>query len=190
VAIRKLNTFKYWAEERDMCGLAFTPNLFTAEVLDAYLRFLRSDEIEISAKKDQRPTVPEVPKHEKDWFKFWEKLRNYLGQVRGAAKVPLSYIVRDHDEVTAAIRNADYDSHTKKVSALLLLSGQHFKVDNESVWEIVKSLVIDGFGWNYIKRYDRSMNGRAAVLALRRQCEGKTSINTRGTGRPLLLHST
>jgi hypothetical protein len=49
--------------------------------------------------------------------------------------------------VTLAIRNADYDSHTKKVSATLLLSGQHYKVDNESVWEIVKSLVIDGFGW-------------------------------------------
>jgi hypothetical protein len=81
--------------------------------------------------------------------------------------------------ITLAIRNADYDSHTKKVSATLLLSGQHYKVDNESVWEIVKSLVIDGFGWNYVKRYDRSMDGRAAVLALRRQCEGKTSIKTR-----------
>ncbi len=106
-------------------------------------------------------------------------MKNYLGQIRGAAKAPLSYVVCEHEEVTASIRNADYESHTKKVSALLLLSGQHYKVDNESVWEIVKSLVIDGFGWNYIKRYERSMDGRAAVLALRRQCKGKTSIKTR-----------
>ncbi len=179
VAIRKLNTFKYWAEEQDMCGLALAPNLFTADVLNDYLRLLRSDEIEVAAKKDQKPTLPDVLKHEKGWFKFWENVKNYLGQKRGAAKVPLSYVVREHEEVTAAIRNAEYDSHTKKVSVLLLLSGQHFKVDNESVWETVKSLVIDGFGWNYIKRYDRSMDGRAAVLAWRRQCEGKTSINMR-----------
>ena len=31
----------------------------------------------------------------------------------------------------------------------------------------------------YIKRYDKTMDGRAAIQALRRQCEGKTSINTR-----------
>ena len=162
-----------------MCSLELTPALFTAEVMNAYLRLLRADEIEVAAKKDQKPNLPDVLKQEKEWFKFWEKLKNYLGQVRGAAKVPLSYVVRDHEEVTLAIRNAEYDSHTKRVSATLLLSGQHYNVDNESVWEIIKSLVIDGFGWNYVKRYDRSMDGRSAVLALRRQCEGKTSIKTR-----------
>ena len=162
-----------------MCGLPVTADLFTAPVLISYLAFLRSDEIEVAAKKDQKPTKPDVLKHKKDWFKFWEKLKNYLGQIRGAAKVPLSYIVCDHDEVTDAMQAEVYSSHTKKVQALVLFTGQHYKVDNESVWEIVKSLVIDGFGWNYVKRYDKAMNGRAAVLALRRQCEGKTSIKTR-----------
>jgi hypothetical protein len=66
-----------------------------------------------------------------------------------------------------------------KVVATVLLSGQHFTVDNESIWEIVKSLVIDGFGWSFVKRFDRNMDGRAAILTLRRQCEGKTSIKTR-----------
>jgi hypothetical protein len=89
------------------------------------------------------------------------------------------YVVRDHDEVDEEIRDAEYESHSKKIGAIVLLSGQHFTVDNESVWEIVKSLVIDGFGWSFVKRYDRTMDGRAAVLALRRQCEGKTSIKTR-----------
>ena len=61
----------------------------------------------------------------------------------------------------------------------MLLSGQHFTVDNESIWEIVKSLVIDGFGWSFVKHFDRNMDGRAALLTLGRQCEGKTSIKTR-----------
>ena len=87
--------------------------------------------------------------------------------------------MRDHDELTAAMGRALYASHARKVSDIILLSGQHFAVDNESVWEIVKTLVIDGFAWSFVKQYDRTMDGRAAVLALRRQCEGKTSIKTR-----------
>jgi hypothetical protein len=106
-------------------------------------------------------------------------LKNYLGQIRGAAKVPLSYVIRDHDIVTDAMRAAEYTSHPRKVVALLQLSGEHYKVDNESVWEVIKTLVIDGFGWNYVKRFNKNTDGRGAVQALRRQCEGKTSANTR-----------
>jgi hypothetical protein len=147
--------------------------------LEDYLRIMRADEIEEAAKKGQTPTKPDPLKAEKDWFKFWEKLKNYLGWVRGAAKVPILYVVCDHDVVTEEIRDAEYTTHTMKVSALLRLSGEHFDVDNASVWEILKGLVIDGFGWSFVKRFDNSMNGREAISALRRQCEGMTSVKTR-----------
>jgi hypothetical protein len=179
VAIRKLNAFKRWADERHMCGLSLSPADLTAEELEIYVLLQRADAIKVAARKEQKPIMPDILKHEKEWFKFYEKLKNYLGQVRGAAQSPILNIVREHDEPIEAIRGATYSSHTKKVSAIINLSGQHFAIDNASAWEIVKSLVIDGFGWNYVKRFDRNMDGRAAVLALRRQCEGKTSINTR-----------
>jgi hypothetical protein len=116
---------------------------------------------------------------EKDWFKFWEKLKNYLGRVRRAAKISLAYTIRDHDVVTHAIRGDLYNTHTKRIMSIVLLSGEHYVVDNSSLWEIVKTLVIDGFGWSFVKRFDKNMDGRAAILALRRQCEGKTSVKTR-----------
>ena len=90
VAIRRLNAFKWWAEERFMCGLDVNPILFTPAVLVEYMGHLRADEIEVAARKDQAPTKPEPLKQEKDWFKFWEKLKNYLERTRGAAKIPLS----------------------------------------------------------------------------------------------------
>ncbi len=161
-----------------MCGLPSTPQLFTNEVMNNDLLLMRADEIEVAAKAGQVPTKPDPLKTEKDWFKFCEKLMNYLGRIRGAARLPLIYVVRDHDEVTDEIRNREYETHTKEICAVVLLSGQHYEVDNSSVWEIVKSLVIDGFGWSFIKQYDRRMDGRAAIQALRRQCEGKTSIKT------------
>ncbi len=89
------------------------------------------------------------------------------------------YVVRDHDEVDDGIRDVEYESHSKNIEAIVLLSGQHITVDNETACEIVESLIIDGFGWSFVKRYDRTMDGRAAVLARWRQCEGETSIKTR-----------
>lgn len=177
--IRQLNVFKYWAEERHMCGLPTSPILFTEVVLTEYMAVLRSDEIEIAARKDQTPTKPDPLKAEKDWFKFWEKLKNYLGRIRGAAKIPLAYTIRDHDLVTDSIRGETYDTHTKRIMAIVLLSGEHYAVDNVSLWEIVNTLVIDGFGWSFVKKFDRNMDGRGAILALRRQCKGKTSVKTR-----------
>ena len=95
---RRLNAFKYWAEERHMCGLSTTPTVFTEAVLTSYLAILRADDIEIAARKDQSLMMPDPLKTGKDWFKFWEKLKNYLGRVRGVAKVPLVYLVtRDHE---------------------------------------------------------------------------------------------
>ena len=178
-SVRRLAAFKFWAEERYMCGLPTLPQLFTLDVMGEYLLLLRADEIESAAKAGQIPTKPDPLKTEKEWFKFWEKLKNYLGRIRGAARLPLLYVVRDHDEVTDDIREREYDSHTRQICSIVLLSGQHYEVDNESVWEIVKSLVIDGFGWSFVKRFDRKMDGRSAIQALRRQCEGKTSIKTR-----------
>jgi hypothetical protein len=157
-SVRRLAAFKFWAKERYMCGLPSTPQLL----------ILRAGEIEVTAKAGQTPTRPDPLKTEKEWFKFWEKLKNYLGRVRGAAKLPLVYVVRDHDEVTDKIREREYDTHTRKICSIVLLSGQHYDVDNGSVWEIIKNLVIDGFGWSFVKQFDRTMDGRSAVKALRR----------------------
>jgi hypothetical protein len=129
-----------------MCGLPTNPMLFTDVMLMAYLTIQGSNELEIAARKDQAPTKPDPLKAEKDWFKFWEKLKNYLGRVRGAAKIPLTYLIRDHDTATEEISNAVYDTHVKKITAIILLSGKHFTVDIVSLWEIVKGLMIDGFG--------------------------------------------
>lgn len=177
--IRKLYVLRFWADERIRTGLPTGPNLFTEQVMGEYSNLMRSDEVEVAARKGQDPTKPDAIKAEKDWFKFWEKFKNYLGRVRGAAKIPLSYIVREHDEVTDGMREEVYENHTKRLIATTILSGEHYRIDNESVWVELKGLVIDGFAWSYIKKFEKSQDGRSAVMALKRQCEGKTSVKTR-----------
>ncbi len=107
-----------------MCGLSLSPAEFTAEELETYALLQRADEIEVAARKEQKPTKPDVLKQEKEWFKFHEKLKNYLGQIRGAAQIPILYVICEHDMPTDAIRNMVYTSHSKKVSAIIDLSGR------------------------------------------------------------------
>ena len=90
----------------------------------------------------------------KDWMKWFEKFKNYLGQIRGAARIPLTYIMRNHLEVNDNLRNAEYGSMLERLIAITSLNGMHFEIDNKQVWQEVKALVIDGFGWSYIKQFE------------------------------------
>ena len=111
-------------------------------------------------------------------MKWFEKFKNYLGQIRGAARIPLTNTIRNHLEVNDNLRHAEYGSMLEHLIAITSLNGMHFEIDNKQVWQEVKALVIDGFGWSYIKQFEQLSDGRGAVLALCQQCEGGSSLLT------------
>ena len=89
--------------------------------------------------------------------------------------IPLTYLVREHEEVMPEIRNADYGSVQEQLIATMALSGPHFELDNRTLYDELKPLVVDGPGWSFIKKFDKKKQGRKAVLALRMQAEGTVS---------------
>jgi hypothetical protein len=42
------------------------------------------------------------------------------------------------------------------LNAITVLSGKHYRINNESIWVELKGLVIDGFAWSYIKKFEKS----------------------------------
>ena len=64
------------------------------------------------------------------------------------------------------LRNAEYGSTLEHLIAITSLNGMHFEIDNKRGWQEVKALVIDGFGWSYIKQFEQLSDGQGAVLAL------------------------
>ena len=67
-------------------------------------------------------------------MKWFEKFKNYLGQIRGAARIPLTYIIRKHLEVNDNLRNAEYGSMLECLITITSLNGMHFEIDNKQVW--------------------------------------------------------
>jgi hypothetical protein len=112
----------------------------------------------------QKPVVLTDSIHQ--WTKFWLLLLTYLGCVRGAAHIPLAYLICDHDEVTDEIRNDMHDSEGERLIAITIHNGNHYDIDNKTLYDELKPLVVDGPEWGFIKKFDKSRDGRKAILAL------------------------
>ena len=93
LAVRKLHAFCFWVKEQNRTR----EDLFPASIDDAavveYTHKHMNDDHEIDAGKGQEPTKPDAMKATKDWMKWFEKFKNYLGQIRGTARIPLTYII-------------------------------------------------------------------------------------------------
>ena len=127
---------------------------FNDNAVTEYNHKLRNDEHEMDAAKSQDPSKPEVLKATKDRMKWFEKFKKYLGQIRGASRIPLTYIIRNHLEVNGDMRNAEHGSTLEHLIAITCLNGMHFEICNKQVCQEVKALVIDCFEWSYIKQFE------------------------------------
>jgi hypothetical protein len=81
--------------------------------------------------------------------------------------------------VTPEIRAATYALDVDRHIAMTVHEGKHFELNNMTLYDDLKSLVVDGPGWAFVRRFDKTKNERAAVLALKAQAEGVSSKLTR-----------
>ena len=98
-----------------------------------------------------------------------------MSKLRGTADIPLTYVYRKDKSPKLDLDVNDFAPVDEYLSEVTLLEGQHFRLDNQLVWNELKSLVSDGPGWSFIKSYEKKTDGRSAVLALIRQHDGENS---------------
>ena len=134
-------------------------NDFTDDVLQDVLARMKVDKDYKKATEDTDITKPL-----KKWIQFWELF---------AALIPLTYHIHEHNEATPEHLVADYASTQERLIATTSLNGPHFELDNRTLYDEFKPLVVDGPGWSFIKKkYDKVKDGsRGAVLVLKSQAE-------------------
>lgn len=177
LAIKKLKALRFWAVMTGRTGKIVDPSLFTSEKCMEVLQRMEEEKEHNSEKI--RPDRPEELKVIRNWATWWEKWDNYMSQIRGAAHISLRYIYRANFEGELVSDGQEYEDLDSYLYKSTLLSGQHFKLDNATVYKELKSLVVNGPLWTYVKKFDKAENGREALLALRRQMEGDSAILTR-----------
>ena len=179
VALEKIKAMRYWVLAQRRAGIDEDADDFDDDVAIATLEVMQNakdlKEATEAVTIDKPTALVELNK----WTKFWLKFSAYLSRVRGAAHIPLTYLVRDHEEVTDDIAAAEYDNEDDRLIATTVLAGVHYQLDNTTLYDEFKPLVVDGPGWGFIKKFDKSKDGRRAVLTLKKQAEGQSAQQTR-----------
>lgn len=174
-AIQSLKVFRHWYEHRHRLGEPADESSFTADERKLTRRRMLEEEQIAQATKDSTPAKPPALKDLAKWRTFWDQWVTYTGQLRGAAKIPLSYVYREHEVEPADDLLLDvYEDDDERFVARTRLSGAHYAADNKRVFNEFKALVADGPGWPFIKQFNKRTDGRSAILALKLQAEGSS----------------
>jgi hypothetical protein len=179
IALKNLKGFRFWADERKRTGFDAEPESSTADDVAPFTAKCQENNEQKEAAKEEDASKPDSLKKLTNWALWNESFQNYLRQILSAAKIPLVYLTRNERDTPEALNPADFASPTEYLVEATIFSGRHFELDNPRFYRELKSFIVNGEGWSYIKKFERSQDGRKAYLALKTQCEGTASKITR-----------
>ena len=109
-----------------------------------------------------------------DWRGASRKLLSYLGQQRGHAGEPLSYVLRDEEDRPEEMDEAQRGIWTAP------LRGSVFERDNYIVFQILQqwTSVEKSTADTYVDQYSETCDGRGAYFSMRLQFEGDDARQT------------
>ena len=100
---------------------------------------------------------------------------NYLSTIPGSYHVPLSYIVRENEDL-AHNRNFNEDFQAEMITCALL-HGAHFRVDAQCVLQLLKNVLVLEMAEQWIKGQEHIGDGRHDMIALCNHYDGKGNAN-------------
>lgn len=88
-------------------------------------------------------------------------------------------MVRDHEEVTAVIIDANYPTIEDDLVNTTELEGDRYEQDAQRVWGLLEPLVRKGPVWNYFRAFKKERQGRKGFLAAKTQATGQAAHQNR-----------
>jgi hypothetical protein len=160
-----LETIRFWMQSRIRANLPVNPALFTL-VLAREEAIKMVNALEEATEKDPEVKLPDKFKITSKWIIFSEAVNTYLNRIKGVARIPLNYIIRDNEiPIIGAVYTTENDM-------LIHNAALHGRVNG-----IIKQLILEGPAWSFITHdIDRAAYGHAAWLALRAHYEGESFL--------------
>jgi hypothetical protein len=165
LAQKHLITFCFWAKHCNRLGEPITANLFTQQALEAYTMMMSLT----SKEHDTGIKAPSELKKDMKWKTFKEGLIAYLNALKGKHNIPLAYVIREDEALQA---NQVFPTKHHRLIAVTPLLGIEFDDDNGRVFDILKSLLVNGPAWTWMRAYNNTRNGRQAWISLVNHFEG------------------
>lgn len=165
LAQKRLNTFSFWATRRTRLNESIASGLFTQQAVETYTAMMT-----LADKDDDRAVkAPGEFKKETKWKAFKEGMIAYLNGLKGKHDIPLAYIIRENANPQP---NVVFQSEHLRLVEITPLNGIEYEDDNGRVFDILKSLLINGPAWTWMRAYNGTRSGRGAWMALITHFEG------------------
>lgn len=179
VALKNLKAMREWTIWESRKGFVLDHETWDEDELEWQIERMDYED-RVASSKVEASSKPSALKSLTGWRSFWKQFDAYCQQARGTMFLPLAYVYRVNEVVDPqAHLRIDYPNSDVQLTETVALSGKDFKIDNIALWNVLAPLVMDGTAWAFIKSFERSKDGRAAVLALKNQAEGNASEQTR-----------
>ena len=110
-------------------------------------------------------------KDERKWTNWEPAFVNYLSMIPGSYHVPVSYVVREQEDLD---HNYDFgDDFVSEMIACAPLNGAHFRADSRRVQQLLKNYLVSETAEQLIKKMEAHADGRRDMLALRQYYSGQ-----------------
>lgn len=169
MAQKKLEALAYWVTNQKMRGITLAVANWNADALEQ----ARIDS-DIATERKANPQTPKRPGKIAtglDWYNWIEQFENYLAAIRGVNDVPLTYVIRK-DQPPGWDPIADASSPEETLIYQVALTGAAFDADNRTVFTKIMEVTVGEPAHEWIREFETSKDGRAAMAVLRRHCEG------------------
>jgi len=96
------------------------------------------------AKESTSTSLPGIIKNLTKFRDWYQGFFVYMRAKRGATRIPLVYVFRDHKVVTAEMRAETFLTTNEEYIKLFELTGTYYEVDNKTVFNELNALVVGG----------------------------------------------
>lgn len=168
-----------WAVSQEIMSVEYTAGGFTGALITTWTKHATFIEGELKRLIDSPPSKPPKFVNFGKWRAFVEGLAGFYKQVRSscAAGMPLIYLMRDHDQVTADIAEAVASSTIdEQLIDRVNLSHEICVEDNKRFYHLLAELTLETPAWVYVKKFAKTCDGRGAYKTLKAQAEGPAAI--------------
>jgi hypothetical protein len=183
VALSRLLGLREWIKWREASGLSIDPDLFDNEWMKLTMKRMEREAALAIGDKTSSPTPMNLKSTGSNyWSPFWKQFQAYCLATRGSLMIPIAYVFREASvEVNHDITAREFFKSDQSLMDVVSLKGEHFDIDNTKVWELLVPLINTGSAWPFIKNFEKTQDGRAAILRLKGQSEGDASMSSRKT---------
>jgi len=175
----RLKALRLWLQEKEDIDAEYSIIDFNADECKAMLKKM-SRKSSSSGYKDRLKKSDVKPPEkfngkQRSWKTWKAEFEAFLSAIRGENNTPLSYIIRDDDDMTDNELN-DLEGPAREIYEAPL-QGTYYERDNYQVFQHLRTQIVGSSAETHIESYEKKSDGRNAWLCLKKKFEGDDARN-------------